>query len=76
MRAHLTCVDPRQMDASFAVRTFDDRLLDDLPPEVDPCGERGEFHTFVYQGPMFERPIPVVGGTTVRRDGFVFADVR
>ena len=76
MRAHLTCVDPRQLEASLAARTFDDRFLDDVPPEVDPCGERGEFHTFGYEGSMFESPIPVVGGATVRRDGFMFADVR
>ncbi len=75
VRAQITCVDPKQLDASFAGRTFDDRFLDDLPPGVDPCGERGEFHTFVHRGPMFQRPIPVVRGASVTRDGFVFADV-
>ena len=76
VRAHLTCVDPRRLDASFAGRTFDDRLLDELPPGVDPCGEHGEFHTFVYQGPMFQEPIAIVPGATAWRDGFVFADLR
>ena len=75
LRAHLTCVDPRQLEASFAGRPFDTRLLDELPPGVDPCGERGEFHTFVHDGPMFGMPVPVVPGEVVSRDGFVFADM-
>lgn len=75
LRAYVTCVDPRQLDTSFIGRTFDQRFLDDLPPGVDPCGERGEFHTFVYQGPMFREPIPVSLGEVVKRDGFVFADL-
>jgi len=75
VQAQITCVDPKQLDGSFAGRTFDDRLLDELPHGVDPCGERGEFHTFIYGGPMFDRPIPVASGATVSRDGFVFADV-
>ena len=75
LRAYVTCVDPRQLDPSFAGRAYDAQFLDDLPPGVDPCGERGEFHTFVHDGPMFQRPIPVVLGQVVRRDGFVFADV-
>ena len=73
--AHLTCVDPRRLDASFAGREFDDRLLEDLPPGVDPCGENGEFHTVVSAGPMFAAPIAVRVGEVVERDGFVFADV-
>jgi diphthamide synthase (EF-2-diphthine--ammonia ligase) len=56
-------------------RDLDARLLADLPPEVDPCGERGEFHTFAYEGPMFERPIAVDAGVIVDREGFVFADL-
>lgn len=73
--AKLTCVDPRVLDGAFAGRDFDRALLNDLPASVDPCGERGEFHTFAYQGPMFSRPIPVETGEVVNRDGFVFADV-
>jgi uncharacterized protein (TIGR00290 family) len=75
LRARLTCVDPKQLPASFAGRDFDAALLADFPPEVDPCGERGEFHTFAYDGPMFRRPVPVRSGDIVTRDGFVFADL-
>jgi uncharacterized protein (TIGR00290 family) len=74
LRAKLVCVDPRQLDGSFAGREFDEDLLRDLPPEIDPCGERGEFHTCVYAGPMFSAPIPLESGEVVERDGFVFAD--
>ena len=73
--ARITCVDPRQIDRRFAGREFDASLLDDLPPSADPCGERGEFHTFAYKGPMFAREIPIVSGVTVERDGFVFTDL-
>lgn len=73
--AHLTCVDPRRLDRSFAGRRFDEALLRDLPEGVDPCGENGEFHTLVSAGPMFAQPIPVSAGTVIERDGFVFADV-
>jgi uncharacterized protein (TIGR00290 family) len=75
LRATITCVDPRQIDASFAGRSFDAGLLADLPATADPCGERGEFHTFCSAGPMFAQPIPIVTGQTVTRDGFVFTDV-
>jgi uncharacterized protein (TIGR00290 family) len=75
LRAHVTCVDPAQLSEAFAGRTFDEWLLKDLPDRVDPCGERGEFHTFAHAGPMFDRPIPVVPGEVVTRDGFVFADL-
>jgi len=75
LKARITCVDPRQLDRRFAGRDFDAALLADLPPAVDPCGERGEFHTFAYQGPMFSRPIPIETGITVERDGFVFTDL-
>jgi uncharacterized protein (TIGR00290 family) len=74
LRARLTCVDPRQVAPSFAGREFDAALLADLPPAVDPCGERGEFHSFTYAGPMFSAPIPLRAGEIVERDGFVFAD--
>jgi diphthamide synthase (EF-2-diphthine--ammonia ligase) len=59
----------------FAGRDFDATLLGDLPPGIDPCGERGEFHTFAYDGPMFSRAIPIESGEVVERDGFVFADL-
>jgi len=75
LRACLTCVDPRVLPASFAGRAFDDALLADLPDGVDPCGENGEFHSFVWDGPMFSRPIRVRAGETVERDGFIFSDV-
>jgi uncharacterized protein (TIGR00290 family) len=75
LRARLTCVDPRALDARFAGRDFDGSLLDELPVSVDPCGERGEFHSFAYAGPMFSKPIPIESGEVVERDGFVFADV-
>ncbi len=73
--AYLTCVDPKKLDRSFAGRRFDESLLRDLPPHVDPCGENGEFHTVVTAGPMFAAPIPVRLGETVERDGFIFADI-
>ena len=76
LRATLTCIDPRRLDRSFAGLTFDAALLDALPSDVDPCGENGEFHTFVSAGPMFARPIEIELGEVVERDGFVFADVR
>jgi uncharacterized protein (TIGR00290 family) len=75
LRAYLTCVDPRVLDARFAGRAFDRALLDELPPSVDRCGERGEFHSFVWDGPMFARPLDVAPGVIVERGGFVFADI-
>jgi len=75
LRARITCVDPAQLPAHFAGREFDGTLLTLLPPGVDPCGERGEFHTFAYAGPMFCSPVAVQGGEIVERDGFVFADL-
>ncbi len=74
LRARLTCVDLKQLPASFAGREFDLGLLTDLPPEADPCGERGEFHTCVYAGPMFKTPIALEPGEAVHRDGFAYAD--
>ena len=76
IRAVLTCVDPAQLDPAFAGRQFDEELLADFPSSVDPCGERGEFHTFVYDGPGFSAPIDIEIGDVVERDGFVFCDVR
>lgn len=75
LRAHLTCIDPRHLSPTFAGRAFDARLLTDLPPDVDPCGERGEFHTFAFAGPVFARTISVIPGATVERDNFVYADL-
>jgi uncharacterized protein (TIGR00290 family) len=75
VRARLTCVDPKQLDASFAGRDYDEALLAELPESVDPCGERGEFHTFVTDGPMLRAPIAVRAGEIVVRDGFAFADL-
>ena len=75
LRATITCVDPRSLGREFAGRDFDEALLADLPPGVDPCGENGEFHTFVSAGPMFSQPVPVKRGEVVERDGFVFADL-
>ena len=75
LRATLTCVNPQQLDRSFAGRTFDSSFLADLPAGVDPCGENGEFHSFAHAGPMFNHPIAVRVGEIVDRDGFVFADL-
>jgi uncharacterized protein (TIGR00290 family) len=73
--AIIVCVDPRALDGSFAGRTYDEQLLADLPAGVDACGENGEFHTFVYAGPIFTEPIACQPGEVVERDGFVFCDV-
>jgi diphthamide synthase (EF-2-diphthine--ammonia ligase) len=67
-------VDAAQLPETFAGRDFDTALLRDLPPGVDPCGERGEFHTCVYEGPMFNAPLTLQAGEVVNRDGFVYAD--
>jgi uncharacterized protein (TIGR00290 family) len=74
LRAKLVCVDKKQLPGSFAGRDFDAALLNDLPPEIDPCGERGEFHTCVNDGPMFAVPVNLEAGEIVDRDGFVYAD--
>jgi diphthamide synthase (EF-2-diphthine--ammonia ligase) len=75
LRARLTCVDPRAIPASFVGREFDLRLLSELPPHADPCGENGEFHSFAWDGPMLLRPIGIQTGEVVLRDGFVFVDL-
>lgn len=75
VKAKVTCVDPKKLDRSFAGRDFDREFLDSLPPGIDACGENGEFHTFVYAGPVFSSPIEVEVGEIVQRDGFIFADV-
>jgi uncharacterized protein (TIGR00290 family) len=76
LRAKIVCVDSRQLDPSFAGREFDIDLLRDLPSIVDPCGERGEFHSCVYDGPMFSHPVRLEAGEIVNRDGFVYADFK
>jgi diphthamide synthase (EF-2-diphthine--ammonia ligase) len=73
LRARITCLDPRVMPRELAGRDLDPALL---PPDVDPCGERGEFHTFAYEGPMFSAPVAIEDGEVVERDGFVFADLK
>jgi uncharacterized protein (TIGR00290 family) len=75
LRATVTCVDPRFLDRTFAGKSFDAAFLTALPGGVDPCGERGEFHTFVSAGPMLHRPLDIVVGEVVEREGFVFADL-
>jgi uncharacterized protein (TIGR00290 family) len=75
LRARITCLNPKVLDRSFAGREFDAALLAELPPEIDPCGERGEFHTCSYDGPMFHHAVPIETGITVERDGFVFTDL-
>jgi uncharacterized protein (TIGR00290 family) len=75
VRAKLSCVDCNCLSAEFVGREFDAQLLSDLPSEIDPCGENGEFHSFVYAGPMFRRDLPIEVGEIVTRDRFVFADL-
>jgi uncharacterized protein (TIGR00290 family) len=75
MRAKLTCVDTKALAAEFVGREFNEQLLSDLPPEIDPCGENGEFHTYTYAGPMFRDDLSVEVGEIVSRDQFVFADL-
>jgi uncharacterized protein (TIGR00290 family) len=74
-QAYIACLDPRALDASFAGRAYDEQLLADLPASVDPCGENGEFHTFVHAGPIFTEPIACETGDVVERGGFVFCDL-
>jgi uncharacterized protein (TIGR00290 family) len=74
-QAYVVCVDTRRLDASFAGRDYDAAFLDGLPFGIDPCGENGEFHSFVYGGPCFERPVPCLVGERVIREGFAFADL-
>ena len=75
IRATISCVDSVQLDPSFAGRAFDAALLRDLPESADHCGEKGEFHTFTWDGPGFRWPVPITVGETVERDGFVFTDL-
>ncbi|MDH5665187.1 MAG: adenine nucleotide alpha hydrolase [Nitrosopumilus sp.] len=75
LRAHLTCVDPKKLDATFAGREYNRELINDLPDHVDPCGENGEFHSFCFAGPMFKQEVNIIPGETVERDGFIFSDL-
>jgi uncharacterized protein (TIGR00290 family) len=75
LSAYITCIDPRKLSPLFAGRRYDAQLVASLPPDVDPCGENGEFHTFACAGPMFRHPIGVNPGQVVHRDGFIFADL-
>jgi uncharacterized protein (TIGR00290 family) len=74
-RARAVCIDPRVLDRSFAGRDLDQQFFDDLPENADPCGENGEFHTFVYDGPIFRKPVRCKTGEVVERDSFVFCDL-
>jgi uncharacterized protein (TIGR00290 family) len=75
VKAKVTCIDRTRLDASYAGREYDADFLSSLPAGVDPCGENGEFHTFVYDAPVFSSSIPVTVGNRIERDGFVFADI-
>jgi uncharacterized protein (TIGR00290 family) len=76
LAAHVVCLDPKRLDRRWAGHRFDRELLAALPADADPCAERGEFHTCVSDGPMFSRPVPIVFGETVEREGFVFTDLQ
>jgi uncharacterized protein (TIGR00290 family) len=75
LRTVITCIDPKQTPKEFIGREFNERFLDSLPETIDPCGENGEFHSFVFDGPMFKEPVEIVLGDIVHRDDFVFADI-
>jgi uncharacterized protein (TIGR00290 family) len=76
VKTRIVCIDPKKLPREFAGRDLDESFLRDLPEDIDPCGENGEFHTCVYDGPMFRHAIPIESGEVVERDGFVFADVK
>jgi uncharacterized protein (TIGR00290 family) len=76
LRGRLSCIDSRVLDPSFAGREFDRALLADLPPTADPCGENGEFHSFVYDGPMFRQPIEIEAGEVRNYEGFIYTDLQ
>ena len=75
-KAVITCVDLKKLHSKFAGRYFDESFLEELPPNVDPCGENGEFHMFVFDGPIFKNPIEITLGQCLTRDGFEFADIQ
>jgi diphthamide synthase (EF-2-diphthine--ammonia ligase) len=74
LKARIVCVDPSKLEAAYAGKDLGD-VWQEFPAKVDPCGENGEFHSFVYDGPMFNKSIPIQNGEIVTRDGFVYADV-
>lgn len=74
-RARTVCIDPRALDRHFAGRELEESFFSDLPPNADPCGENGEFHTFVFDGPIFKAPVKCKLGEVVERDGFIFCDL-
>jgi uncharacterized protein (TIGR00290 family) len=74
-RARITCLDPRHLSESFCGRIFDESFLSDLPADVDPCGERGEFHSFAYAGPIFSKPVSVSHTHNVEREGFIYGEL-
>jgi diphthamide synthase (EF-2-diphthine--ammonia ligase) len=76
VKTRIVCIDPTKLPLEFAGRDVDQTFLRDLPDDIDPCGENGEFHTCVYDGPMFSHAIRVESGEIVERDGFVFADIK
>jgi uncharacterized protein (TIGR00290 family) len=76
VKTRIVCIDPKKMPKEFAGRDLDEDFLRDLPEGIDPCGENGEFHTCVYDGPMFRHAVPIESGEVVERDGFVFADIK
>ncbi|VAX41153.1 COG2102: Predicted ATPases of PP-loop superfamily [hydrothermal vent metagenome] len=75
-RAVTCCIDPRKLSESFAGKVIDEKFLSDLPADVDPCGENGEFHSFVFDGPIFQKAIQIQVGKTVLRDSFFFCDLQ
>lgn len=75
LKTVITCINPKQIPKEFVGKEFDEDFLDSLPKTIDPCGENGEFHSFVFDGPMFKEKIEIIVGDIVHRDGFVFADV-
>jgi uncharacterized protein (TIGR00290 family) len=75
LKAKITCINPKLIPPEFAGRMYDESFLNDIPKNVDPCGENGEFHSFAFDGPMFQRPIKIVSGDTVRRNGLYFTDL-
>ncbi len=75
LKAKITCIDPSRVSADFAGKDFDNKFLAELPETVDPCGENGEFHTFVFDAPIFKNPLKIITGKLVERDGFVFTDL-
>jgi len=75
LKARITCVDPKQLSTDFTGIEYDKSFLERIPDNTDPCGENGEFHTFVYDGPMFKERIKISAGETISRDGFVFTDL-